>query len=124
MAASNEPAVLAEVQTLYAALLGVERLESGRYPERLESQSHALRMAEYLRRIILTAGLARGLRVITSSSDGDAERRRFLLSELGPSSTELVIDPGYDEITRRLSVDGNISQQCAQARSRWFDRRG
>ena len=125
LAASGEPAVILDVQQIYAILLGLERDPStGRYPQRLERDAHALRLAEYLRRVAITAAVARGIRAITTNSDGDPERRRFLLSELGPGATELVIDPGYDEITRRLSVDGNISPQCAQARSRWFDRRG
>ena len=88
LAASNEPAILAEIQPIYAALLGIERLPNGRFPERLESDAHALRMAEFLRRTILTAGLSRGLKVITSNSDSDLDRRQFLLRELGPGATE------------------------------------
>ena len=125
LAASGEPAVILDVQQIYAILLGLERDPStGRYPERREADAHALRLAEYIRRAAISAALVRGIRAITTNSDGDGERRRFLLGELGQGSTETVLDPGYDAITRRLSVDGQLSSQCASARSRWFDRRG
>ena len=70
LAASNEPGVILEIQELYASLLGLRRdPETGRYPERRESDAHALRLAEYLRRVGITASVARGIRVITSNSD-------------------------------------------------------
>ena len=87
LAASNEPAIIAEIQPLYAALLGIERGPDGRYPERRESDAHALRLAEYLRRAAITASVARGIRVITTNSDSDLDRRAFLLNELGPGAT-------------------------------------
>ena len=121
LAASNEPAILAEIQPLYAALLGLERLPNGRYPERLESQSHALRMAEFLRRTILTAGLSRGLKVITSNSDSDLDRRQFLLRELGPGATERIVNVSYDIAVSNLQgPDGTTSDQCMTAVSRWY----
>ena len=34
----------------------------------------------------ITASVARGIRVITTNSDSDLDRRAFLLNELGPGS--------------------------------------
>ena len=121
--ASGEPTLAADFQSLYAALLLLERQPDGRYPERRESDAHALRMAEYLRRAILTAAAARGLRVIATNSDGDLDRRAFLLRELGPGATERVIDPGRQIVIGRLQgPDGATSEQCAAAVERWYRR--
>ena len=119
--ASGEPAVAADFQSLYAALLLLERLPDGRYPERRESDRHALQMAEYLRRTILTAAAARGLRVLATNSDSDADRRAFLLRELGPGAVERVLDPGIEVVVSRLQgPNGATSEQCQQAVERWY----
>ena len=124
LAASNEPTVAADFQSLYAALLLLERQPDGRYPEREERHlAYVLPMAEYLRRTILTAAAARGLRVVATNSDGDAGRRGFLLGELGPGSVERVIDPGIDVVVSNLQgPDGITSEQCQQAINRWYRR--
>ena len=124
LAASNEPGVILEIQELYAALLGLRRdPATGRYPERRESDAHALRLAEYLRRVAITASVARGIRVITSNSDSDLDRRAFLLRELGPGATERVIDPGFDvSISNLQGPNGITSDQCAAAVERWYKR--
>ena len=82
------PTVAADFQSLYAALLLLERLPSGRYPERLESQAYALAMAEYLRRVIMTAAAERDIDVITTNSDGSPVRRKTLLDALPPGAVE------------------------------------
>ena len=120
--ASGEPTLAADFQSIYAALLLLERQPDGRYPERRESDAHALRMAEYLRRTILTAAAARGLRVIATNSDGDLDRRAFLLRELGPGATERVIDPGIQIVTERLGIEGETTAQCQAAIERWYSR--
>ena len=122
LAASNEPAILAEIQPLYAALLGIDRdPATGRYPERLERDSHALRLAEYLRRAAITAAVARGIRVITSNSDSDPVRRQFLLSELGSGARERIVSVSYDvAISNLQGPNGATSEQCRQAVERWY----
>ena len=121
LAASNEPAIIAEIQPLYAALLGIERQPDGRYPERLERDVHALRLAEYLRRAAITASVARGIRVITSNSDSDMDRRAFLLRELGPGATERIVTVSYDvAISNLQGPNGATSEQCRQAVERWY----
>jgi hypothetical protein len=123
LGATNEPTVAADFQSLYAALLLLERdPDTGRYPERREADAHALRMAEYLRRAILTAAAARGLRVLATNSDGDLDRRAFLLRELGPGATERVIDPGRAIVTERLGIEGETTAQCQAAIERWYSR--
>ncbi len=121
--ASNEPGVILEIQELYAALLGIRRGPDGRYPERLERDAHALRLAEYLRRVAITAAVARGLRVITSNSDSDPERRALLLRELGPGATERIVTVSYDvAISNLQGPNGATSEQCQQAVERWYKR--
>ena len=70
---------------------------TGRYPERLERDAHALlRLAEYLRRAAITASVARGIRVITTNSAmATAARRETLLQRTRTGRrTERIIDPG------------------------------
>ena len=65
-----------------------------------------------------------GIDVIATNSDGSPARRAALLSRLGPGATETVIDPGFDIVTERLSnPDGPLSEQCVEARDRWYSRR-
>ena len=116
-------AVLVDFQAIYAAILGIERdPETGRYPERLLQDDYALPLAEYTRRATITGAVERDLAVVATNSDGDRERRAFLLSRLGPGATETVIDPGIGVVTQRLSVNGQLSRQCGDAIQRWYGR--
>ena len=116
------PAVLIEFQEIYAMLLGLRRLESGRYPPRLESDAFAMPMTEYLRRTAISAATARDITPIVSNSDGSQERRAALLGFMGPGSTEIVVDPGIEIVTERLSVEGTLDPACREAISRWYGR--
>ena len=116
------PMVAADFQSLYAALLLLERQPNGRYPERLESQAYALAMAEYLRRVIISAAAEREIDVVTTSSDGAGTRRRALLDALGGNAVETVIDPGISVVRSRLAVNGVVSNQCETAIQRWYGR--
>ena len=82
------PTVAADFQSLYAALLLLERQPNGRYPERLESQAYALALAEYLRRVIMSVAPERDIAVITTNSDGSPVRRKTLLDALGTGAVE------------------------------------
>ena len=123
--ASTEPMVAADFQTLLAALLLLERLPNGRYPQRQGSQaSWLLPLTEYLRMAIIGAARDRGVDVVSTNSDGSPERRALLLSRLGPGAVEQIVDPGIDVVTTRLSgPDGGISDQCIEAMGRWYNRR-
>ena len=116
------PMVAADFQSIYAMLLLQERLPNGRYPERLESQAYALAMAEYIRRVIMTAAAEREIAVVTTNSDGSPVRRKTLLDALGSNAVETVVDPGVAVVRSRLAVDGVLSQQCESAIGRWYGR--
>ena len=123
--AATEPMVAADFQTILAALTLLERQPDGRYPPRRESQaSWLLPLTEYLRRAIIGAAQDRGVDVVTTNSDGSPERRALLLSRLGPGASEVVLDPGIDVVTSRLSEDGVLSEQCRSAIQRWHGRLG
>ena len=115
-------AVIVDFQAIYAALLLLERGPDGRYPERLPQHDYLLPLSEYTRRAVITGATDRELEVITTNSDGSPTRRQQLLTLLGPGATEEVIDPGRDVVTRRLAVDGQLSDQCREAIDRWYGR--
>ena len=123
--ASTEPMVAADFQTILAALTLIERGPNGRFPPRRESQaSWLLPLTEYLRMTIIGAAQARGVDVVSTNSDGSPDRRALLLSRLGPGATELVVDPGIEIVTERLSVNGTLDPQCKAAIERWSGRIG
>ena len=123
--ASTEPMVAADFQSILAALTLLQRQPDGRFPPRRESQaSWLLPLTEYVRMAIIGAAQNRGVDVVTTNSDGSPERRALLLSRLGPGATEVVIDPGIQVVTERLSVQGTLDPDCASAISRWYGRLG
>ena len=98
--------VAADFQSILAALLLLERLPNGRYPNRNPAQAAwLLPMAEAIRQTIITIAVDRDIDVVATNSDGSPERRAFLLGRLGRGATERVIDPGIDVVTERLSVE-------------------
>ena len=121
---STAPMVAADFQSILVALTLAERdPETGRYPQRLESQaSWLIPLTEAIRQTIITFAEERGVGVVCSNSDGDAGRRAFLLSRLGIGARERVIDPGISEVHRRLSIAGQLSRQCRDAAGRWYER--
>ena len=125
MAAATEPMVAADFQAILAALLLLERQPDGRYPNRNPAQAAwLLPLTEAVRQTIITIAEEREIGVVATNSDGSPARRAFLLSRLGAGATETIVDPGFDIITQRLSrPDGSISEQCVEARNRWYSRR-
>ena len=75
---SAELSAIADFQLVYRALTDVERDRGGRYPLRNEG---LLPLTEYVRRAIIGGAVARGITVIATNSDGDPERRAFLLGQ-------------------------------------------
>ena len=120
MAGRSVPTVLIEFQVIYAALMGIDRLPSGRYPERRPEDAYALALTEYTRRAAITAAVTAGVDALVTNSDGAPSRREFLLALLGSGAEERVLDPGRDVVTERLSVDGVLSEQCSEAIDRWY----
>ena len=118
------PTIMIEFQQIYAGLLGIERLPNGRYPPRRPQDAYALPLAEYGRQALVSGAIAQELDIVLTNSDGDADRRAFLLGRLGPGATERIIDPGIEVVTERLSVDGTLDPDCAAAIQRWHGRLG
>lgn len=117
--------VASDFQSIYAALLLLERQPDGRYPNRNPAQAAwLLPLVESIRQTIITIAAEREIAVVATNSDGLAARRAHLLSRLGPGASETIIDPGFDIVTKRLSdPNGTMSQQCFEARDRWYKRR-
>ena len=119
----QQPGVVADFQSIYAALLLLVRDSNGRYPPRLETQGYALAIAEYVRRAIITAATENQIEVVVTNSDGNPTRRNFLLGQMGSGSIERVIDPGIDVVKSRLAdASGLLSVQCNDAINRWYGR--
>lgn len=117
--AADGPMVAADFQAIVAALLLLQRGPDGRYPIRPE---WVLPIAEYTRRAVISGAVGRGLGLVVTNSDGEIDRRQFLLSQMGEGATERVIDPGREIVTARLSdpMDGAISPECEGAINRWY----
>ena len=60
--------------------------------------------------------------IVATNSDGDQERRSYLLGLLGAGATEEIVDPGLEVVTVRLAdpVTGSLSDSCAGAIDRWY----
>ena len=114
------PSVILEFQTFYAAMLGIERLPNGRFPERLPQHEYILPQVEYVRRAAITGASNRGLFAIVTNSDSRADRRATLLQLIGDGAQERVIDPGLETVRSRLAGPDGLSRQCEEAIGRWY----
>ena len=114
--------IAADFQTLYAALRLLSRGEDGRYPQREENDAYILGMTEYLRSTIARRALADDMPVVVTISErAEGSRYQALAALLGGAAREETIDPGVDEIVRRLGGPGRtISSQCFEAINRWY----
>ena len=110
---------VADFQAIHAALTLVERGPDGRYPFR---EDDLLPLTEYVRRAAITGAVQREIGLIVTNSDGEIDRRQFLLGQLGEGATERVVDPGEDIVRARLAdpMDGALSDECAGAINRWY----
>ena len=113
--------VIADFQALYAALTGDVRGPDGRFPVR---DDRLLPLVEYTRRAVVTGAVNREVDVIATNSDGNPERRKFLLEQLGAGATERIVDPGRAVVAARLAdaETGELSSECDGAISRWYSR--
>ena len=117
------PAIIADFQSIYAALAGDVRGPDGRFPLR---DDRLLPIVEYVRRGMIGSAVDREIEVIATNSDGNPTRRARLLELLGPGSKEIVVDPGRKVVEGRLSdpVTGLLRSGCEGAVARWYDRIG
>lgn len=125
LSASAGPMVAADFQSILAALMLLERLPNGRFPERqIMQQAWLIPLVEAVRQTVVSFARERGIDVLLTNSDGSPSRRAHLLERLGPMASEQIVDPGFNIITERLSdPNGRISEQCVEARDRWYSRR-
>lgn len=116
------PTIAADFQSLIVAMLQLRRGPDGRYPIRPE---WILPLAEYTRAAMVIGAINRDIDVVFTNSDGNPERRDFLLKKLGPGATETIIDPGEDVVRARLadSITGEVEPECVKAIGRWYGRR-
>ena len=112
----------ADFQSILAALLLIERLPDGRYPERLPDQAYALAMVEYLRTTMIRRALDDDRPVVaTVSEPATGPRHAALLALFAGQARQEVIDPGIDTVIERLAgANGELSRQCEEALSRWY----
>ena len=124
LADSTEPTVAADFTALFNAVRLIERGPGGSFPERTVADEVYLPIAESLRRETIRQARRRGLRVVTTNSDGDSGRRADLLEMLGDDATEEIIDPGEEVVTARLSSrrTGRLGRACKSAIDRWYRR--
>ena len=120
----GEADVWADFTRLHVALSGVERGPDGRYPVR-EDGDPLVALAAYLKVVAVRQGLARGFRVVTTTSsadEGEVERAREMATEAGAALDVRTVDPGESVVRARLSdpATGELSPQCSAALSRWY----
>ena len=117
----DQPAVLADFQSVYVSLSGDVRDDNGNYPER---DPDLLPLVERERQRIIRDAVEMEIGVVATSSDGAQARREYLLGLLGPGATEELVDPGIDVVSARLSdpATGSLSDSCSSAISRWYSR--
>ena len=120
--ASNPgPAVIADFQSIYAAIAGDVRGPDGKFPLR---DAALLPTAEYVRQALITGARQAEIDIIATNSDGSPARRRRLLDRLGAGVAERIVDPGREIVSARLSdtVTGSLAPECQAAISRWYER--
>ena len=113
--------MVSDFQETYADLLGIERDPvTGRYPPRKPEDRYIISIVQEQRRVAIATAQTRGMPIYFTNSLGEEGRRLALLQSLGETAAEEVIDPGEDEVVRRLSVRGKLSEQCREAIDRWY----
>ena len=113
--------MVSDFQETYADLLGIERDPvTGRYPPRKPEDRYIISIVQEQRRVAIATAQTRGMPIYFTNSLGEEGRRRALLQSLGENAAEEVIDPGEDEVVRRLSVNGRLTEQCREAIDRWY----
>ena len=117
--------VIADFQSIIVSLTGVQRDETGRYPDRAPYAA-LLPLAEYIRQVTIRQAVDRDLGCIVTNSDGSQERRSMLLERLGTGAIERVVDPGRQVVEARLAdaLTGELSVECSSAINRWYSRVG
>lgn len=114
--------VVADTTALWAALSGAVRGPDGRFPVRSDSDP-ALSVARYVQGVAVRQGLESGADVaVTTSRRGQAARWEPMARQSGASFAVRTLDPGREVVSARLAEpDGELSEACELAVSRWYD---
>ena len=123
LAAAGYQPFAADFQSILAALLLLERLPDGRYPERLDDQQYALAMVESLRTSLVRFAIEDDRPVVATISEKPGSARyASLLALFGGQAREQIVDPGIEVIVERLTLPGATepSQQCKDAADRYY----
>lgn len=112
--------IVIDFSRLHQALAGTERDAAGLLPERLPDDP-LVPITEAVKRFAVREAIRRGIPGYATTASRDAVRA---LEEMIGSRAE-IIDPGDDEVVRRLSSrrGGRLSKRCAEAASKWFGNR-
>ncbi len=122
MLANGELDIVADYTGLWVALRGVQRGPDGRYPIREDSDPVVTSgLAAYLRAAAVREGLRQGLNVaVTSGTPDTAVKWAEVARETETPFQVRTEDPGESVVRERLSVDGELPQQCELAVRRWY----
>ncbi len=123
LAAAGYQPFAADFQSILAALLLLERLPDGRYPERLDDQAYAIAMVESLRTSLVRFAIEDDRPVIATISEKPGSTRyTSLLALFGGQARQETVDPGIRVIVERLTLPGATepSRQCADAADRYY----
>lgn len=114
-----EPGTLrADLTALWVALFGYERGPDGKYPERTAEEAA---VASYLKAAVVRHAAREGLPGVVTTSDSSPEAVERL-REQGATAGVQTVDPGIDEVRRRLAdpTTGRLSAACEEAIRRWY----
>ena len=109
--------VLLDYTSLYAAVGGVQRDASGRYPVRVDGDP-TIGLVAALKDYAVNEAVRRELDgYVTSSSRDDIERLEQITGQ--PAQ---IVDPGEEVTKARLAdpITGVLSEECKKALRRWY----
>lgn len=125
MIGNGQAQVQGDVTALWAALTAALRdPETGRYPERLDSDP-ALTLALQMQLDAARAALSEGLDVVVTTSQSapdQIEKWQEVADDAGTDLQVQTVDPGESVARARLAdeLTGRLSPACARALGRWY----
>ena len=119
---AGEVRIVADTTLLWAAIRDRRRGSDGRYPERdSEADAADALLAAYVKRTVVRQALGRDLdTAVTTSVAGEEPTYAGIAHQFGAGFEVRTVDPGEEEVTRRLSRGGRLSDQCRRAIGRWY----
>lgn len=122
MADSGEVRIIADGNSLWAALTGAKRDASGRYPARTtEADRVDAELAAYLKATAVRQALGRNLdTAVTTSSRGEIQRWAGIAWGFGAEFEVRTVDPGEEVARARLADGRELEAECAAALARWY----